>query len=277
MVDQFEELFRYKDEEPVTEEARRRREAAAAAAAQFVQLLLAASRYQPPVYIVLTMRSDYRVDCAEFRDLPETLNECQYLIPRLTREQRRGAIEGPLGRTEIAPSLVQRMLNDAGDEPDQLPILQHALMRTWGQWRRLDPGQSRRIKLQDYEAIGGFEKALDWHAKELLKDVPEEIAATIFKRLTARSRGNRERRDPATLAQLWDVCGAATPEQKAEVTAVINHFRKGEATFLSPRMEQVLDLRPDDYVDITHESLIRQWEKLRDWVKEETNRSFLRI
>jgi hypothetical protein len=35
-------------------------------------------------------------------------------------------IEGPLGRVQIAPSLVQRLLNDAGDEPDQLPILQHA-------------------------------------------------------------------------------------------------------------------------------------------------------
>src|SRR5258708_8001217 len=211
VIDQFEELFRYKDEEPVTDEARRRREIAAAEAAEFVQLLLAAGRYQPPVYIVLTMRSDYLGDCAEFRDLPETLNECQYLVPRLTREQRKDAIEGPLGRTEVAPSLAQRMLNDAGDEPDQLPILQHALMRTWGQWRRSDPEQSRRIELQDYESIGGFENALDWHADELLKEVPEKIAATIFKRLTARGRGNRERRDPATLAELWAVCAAETP------------------------------------------------------------------
>jgi hypothetical protein len=269
VVDQFEELFRYKDQELVTE-------AAAAEAAEFVQLLLAGSRYQPPVYIVLTMRSDYLGDCAEFRDLPETLNECQYLVPRLTREQRKEAIEGPLGRTEIAPSLVQRMLNDAGDEPDQLPILQHALMRTWGRSTGIPACVSglqthRRIELQDYEEIGAFKGALDQHADELLKAVPEQIAATIFKRLTAKGRSNRERRDPATLSELWAVCGAETPDQKAEVTGVIDHFRQGEATFLSPRKEKVPEFRPDDYVDITHESLIRQWNKLRDeWVPEET-------
>ena len=49
------------------------------------------------------MRSDYLGDCAEFRDLPETLNDCQYLVPRMTREQRKEAIEGPLGQTSIAP------------------------------------------------------------------------------------------------------------------------------------------------------------------------------
>jgi hypothetical protein len=163
------------------------------------------------------------------------------------------------------------MLNDAGDEPDQLPILQHALMRTWSHWRMRDPERSGRIELQDYEAAGGFENALDWHGDELLKAVPRDIAAVIFKRLTARGRSSRESRDPATLAELWAVCGAETPEQQARVTAVIDHFRTGEATFLTPRMEQVPDLDPHTYIDITHESLIRQWKKLRDeWLPEET-------
>ena len=88
-------------------------------------------------------------------------------------------------------------------------------MRTWDHWRRSDPEQTRRIELQDYEAIGGFENAIDQHAEELLAGVPQEIAAAIFKRLTAKGRGNRERRDPATLAELWAVCGAKTPERQA--------------------------------------------------------------
>jgi uncharacterized delta-60 repeat protein len=269
VVDQFEELFRYKDREPVTEEARRARQTAASEASEFVQLLLAASRQQPPVYIVLTMRSDYLGDCAEFRDLPETLNDCQYLVPRLTREQRKQGIEGPLGSTAIAPSLVQLILNDAGDEPDQLPILQHALMRTWSHWRKSDPEQKRRIDVQDYEASGRFGNALNQHADELLEGVPDQIAETIFKRLTARGRrGHRERRDPATLAELWAVCGAETPEQQSQATAVIDHFRQGEATFLAPRDGALL---PHMYIDITHESLIRQWKKLRDeWLPQES-------
>ena len=267
LVDQFEELFRYKDLEPVSADARRRQAQLASDAAEFIQVLLSASRHYPPIYIVITMRSDYLGDCAEFRDLPEALNDCQYLVPRLTREQRKEAIEAPLGRVEIAPNLIQRMLNDAGDEPDQLPVLQHALMRTWSRWRQADPHQTRRIEVQDYDAIGGFSGALNQHADELLTGVPPAIAAAIFKRLTARGQGNRERRDPATLAELWAVCEAVTPEQRAAVVAAIDRFRLGDATFLTPRAGAI---DTDTYIDITHESLIRQWKTLRDqWLPDE--------
>lgn len=256
VVDQFEELFRYKDRKSVTDEDSRTRETAASEASDFVQLLLSASREQPPVYIVLTMRSDYLGDCAEFRDLPETLNNCQYLVPRLTREQRRQAIEGPLGQTVMAPSLVQRILNDAGDEPDQLPVLQHALMRTWRHWES-DPSAERAITLQDYEAesIGGLAHALDRHAEELLGTDPDEIAIAeaIFKRLTTATR--RERRNPSRLNELWAVCGADTQERRERVNSVIDRFRSGEATFLAPRDGT---LEAEAFVDITHESLIRE-------------------
>ena len=30
------------------------------------------------------------------------------------------------------------LLNDIGDQTDQLPVLQHALMRTWAHWQELD-------------------------------------------------------------------------------------------------------------------------------------------
>ena len=278
VVDQFEELFRYKSLEAVEEEAKQQRETAASEAAEFVRLLLGATQDLPPVYIVLTMRSDYLGDCAEFPNLPEALNECQYLVPRLTRQQRMEAIEGPLGRAKIAPSLVQRILNDAGDEPGRLPLLQHALMRTWSQWRKSDPDGKRRIELQDYEhpSIGGMEHALDLHAEELLKDVPLEIARIIFKKLTAKDRGRKERRNPTVLEELWEACGADHEEDRKQVAVVINRFRHGEATFLTPRDGE---LTPDTYIDITHESLIREWGRLRGWVAEEaeSRKTFLRI
>jgi len=292
VVDQFEELFRYKEEESVTDQAQLAWQAAAAEAHEYVQLLLAARYSQPAIYVVLTLRSDYLGDCAEFRDLPETLNDCQYLIPRMSREQRRDTIEGPLGRVKIAPSLVQRMLNDVGDEPNQLPILQHALMRTWGEWRKNGSGKNRGIQLDDYLAIGGFANALNNHADQLLRSslaqspvfwsaAPEQlvptIAETIFKRLTARGPSRRERRDPATLADLWDVCGAKTKDERGQVTAVVDHFRQGEASFLTPREGS---LEAADYVDITHESLIRLWKKLgATWVgdEEKSARNFLRL
>lgn len=181
IVDQFEELFRYKDRIRQRDDAQSQRELASATS-DFVQLILAGSSRES-IYFVLTMRSDYLGYCAEFRGLPEALNDSQYLVPRLTREQRKEAIEGPLGRTSIEASLVQRMLNDAGEEPGRLPVLQHALKRTWNQWHSDDPERKRGIQHQDYEKVGGVRRALDRHANELLEQADRRIAETVFKRL----------------------------------------------------------------------------------------------
>jgi hypothetical protein len=57
--------------------------------------------------------------------------------------------------------------NELGNDPDQLPVVQHALMRTWDYWvgerdRAGDPSMDYR----HYEAIGTMDKALSEHADE---------------------------------------------------------------------------------------------------------------
>ncbi len=139
VVDQFEELFRFKKENQaqIINEKSETQEKAENEASAFVKLLLeAVTDKTKRVYVVITMRSDFLGDCSQFRDLPETINKGQYLIPRLTTEQLRKAIESPakVKGARIQPALVARLLNDIGDDQDQLPVLQHALMRTWDVW-----------------------------------------------------------------------------------------------------------------------------------------------
>ena len=151
VVDQFEELFRFKKEYGQSESDE---------AAAFVKLLLEATRdkstrdkKKSPVYVVITMRSDFLGDCAQFRDLPEAINDGQYLIPRLTREQLRQVIESPakIHGAQMSPVLVTNLLNDIGDDQDQLPVLQHALMRTWNEWAKKE-NQDAEISYHDYES-----------------------------------------------------------------------------------------------------------------------------
>src|SRR5215469_2804076 len=120
VIDQFEEIFRYRER------------IAADEADAFVALLLASARQSDvPIYVVITMRSDYLGDCARFHGLAEAASDAQYLTPRLTREDLELAIAGPArvfgGRVE--PRLLDRLINDFGSDPDQLPSLQHALAR----------------------------------------------------------------------------------------------------------------------------------------------------
>ena len=135
VVDQFEELFRYRQLEAVGRGGDQRISEEAAA---FVNLLLEVKQQETcPIFVVLTMRSDFLGDCAQFPGLAEAINAGQYLVPRMTRDERRAAIEGPVrvGGAEIAPVLLTRLVNDVGDNPDQLSILQHALNRTWARWQ----------------------------------------------------------------------------------------------------------------------------------------------
>ena len=53
------------------------------------------SAASPRVYVMLTMRLDFLGDCARFQGLPEALSEGQFLVPNLSRAERRAAIEEP--------------------------------------------------------------------------------------------------------------------------------------------------------------------------------------
>jgi len=261
VIDQFEELFRFKQSAASIEGENE--------AAAFVKLFLTATQRDGlPIYVVLTMRSDYLGDCAQFRDLPEAINDSQYLIPRMTRDQRRQAITGPIavGGAQITPRLVNRLLNDVGDNPDQLPILQHALMRTWDYWARPHRG-NEAIDLPHYEAIGGMTNALSFHADEayheLLSPRSHVIAERLFKALTEKGEDNREIRRPTSLSE----ASALAEAEEREVAHVIETFRKPGRTFLMPPSE--VPLRADTLIDISHESLIRNWQRLKTWVEEE--------
>lgn len=261
VVDQFEELFRFR--------SARAQSSTGDDAAAFVKLLLeAAQQREIQIYVVPTMRSDFLGDCAQFQGLPEAINDGQYLIPRMTRDERRFAISGPVGvtRGKISEPLINRLMNDVGDNPDQLPILQHALMRTWDYW-----AQHRRngepIGLEHYEAVGTMADALSRHADEAFYELPDDrsrtIAEKLFKALTEQGAGNRETRRPLPLHQLCTIAGAS----EAETVLVINTFRQESRSFLMPTAGT--PLLPDTIIDISHESLIRNWERLKTWVNEE--------
>jgi WD40 repeat protein len=254
VVDQFEELFRYEPDE----------------AAAFVRLLLeAVHQTDVPIYIVTTMRSDYLGKCPRFRDLPETLNDAQYLVPRMTRAERRLAIEGPARVVggSISPALVNRLLNDVGDDPGQLPLLQHALMRTWGHWSRLRPATAE-VEVDHYLAVGGLAKALDLHADRVYEGLPDDrhrkIAEVVFKRLTERDSEQREVRRPARVDELVAVSGA-TGQQFA---CVLNEFRREGRSFLTSSPSDA-ELTTNPMIDIGHESLIQCWKRLNQWAADE--------
>jgi energy-coupling factor transporter ATP-binding protein EcfA2 len=258
VVDQFEEIFRFRRSDDATDEQ----------AAFFVNLLLEASAQADlPLYVIITMRSDFLGECSQFPRLADTVNEGEFLIPRLNRDQRKEAIVGPIkvAGGEIADRLLLRLLNDIGDDPDQLPILQHALMRTWDLFK--ERGGDGALDLEHYQATGGMGEALSRHADEVYGELPDaehkRIAEKLFKSLTEKVDANRGIRRPMQLAELHEICGG----EESHLREVLNAFRKTGCTFLMPAGEVKIKIKT--VIDISHESLMRAWRSLRNWVDEE--------
>ena len=262
VVDQFEELFRYRKLGASQLEAA---SGVGEDATGFVNRLLEVrADASCPVYVVLTMRSDFLGECAQFFGLPEAINKGQYLVPRMSRDERRAAIVGPasVGGAEIAPVLLTRLVNDVGDNPDQLSILQHALNRTWARWQQ-ETGGKGPLELRHYEAIGTMVHALDGHAEEAYSQLAGErnqkICEKIFKALTDTGTDARGIRRPTTLGALCAIAEATA----AEVTAVVDVFREPSRSFLMPPAGE--PLKAETVIDISHESLMRVWERLKGW------------
>jgi hypothetical protein len=93
VVDQFEELFRF---QRLRTDEQTNFSGVSEGAGAFVNLLLEAKKQTTyPIYVVLTMRSDFLGDCPQFLGQAEAINEGQYLVPRMNRDERREPSEVP--------------------------------------------------------------------------------------------------------------------------------------------------------------------------------------
>jgi Novel STAND NTPase 1 len=275
LVDQFEELFRYG--------AYSEREEAEA----FVATLLESAEApleRARIYVAITMRSEYLGAAALIDGLSEAINRGLYLTPRMGRDEVREAIVGPAAVCgfSIEPALVNRLLNDLTsfapwDEDDtghqlerlvrradQLPLMQHVLNRLWSIAAERSAGGPIVLELADYEAVGGLRGALAAHGREILEELlPEHraLAPTIFRALTAGSSLAEAVRRPTEFGELVAIAGG----DEIAVREIIEAFRGPGRNFLMP--PRPTPLRSTTLIDISHESLIRQWDEFAAWLQ----------
>ena len=249
-------------------------------------MLRCTEQRQLPIYIVITMRSDFFGDCALFNGLPEAINRSQYLTPRLTREQRQAAIEGParVFGGDVEPELVNHLLNEMSNDPDQLPLLQHLLMRMWT-WRggpsmgcddplipmdeagAVDAVEGAHIlTMEDCQSVGDLANALSNHAEEAfatLSEAQQITAQIMFRRLSERGHDNRDVRRPSPAGEIAALAGVSVDE----VVQVVDVFRAPGCSFVVPACSE--PIYPATVLDITHESFLRQWNRLEGWIDDE--------
>jgi len=260
VIDQFEELFRLA--------SKGKKEIVAASVAKFVGLLVEVVRQtNENIFTILSLRSDFIGDCSRYHGLTQLINNSNYLVPELGPDDYRRAVEGPVvnAGAKIDPHLITLILCDLGGRPDQLPVLQHAMMRTWKHWQKMgEPG--RMINMADYEAAGKLSSAMSDHAESVYDELSargKKICEVMFKSITEKSPGNRGLRNPTGFGTLKCIADCTSDE----LSEVLEKFRHPEQCFIAPLPD--VPLTDDVVIDLSQEVLVRLWARLQDWVDRE--------
>jgi len=260
VVDQFEELFRYS--------TLIKKDTSLAPASRFVDFMVnAVNQSTVNVFTIVTMRSDFIGECAHYQGLTQLINNSNYLVPHMAGENYRAAIEGPVkyAGAKIDLELVETILGDIGDRTDQLPVLQHVMMRTWSHWQELGE-TDRTISKTDYESVGSMSNAMSMHANEAYEELNlrgREICEIMFKTITEKGADNKGLRHPSSVKTIKSIAGCTTEE----LCEVVEKFRVTSRSFITPR--QNVPLNEDSVIDLSHESLMRLWDRLKEWVDDE--------
>src|SRR5206468_282893 len=141
------------------------------------------------------------------------------------------------------------------------------LMRTWDKWvETAETGEPMDIR--HYEMTGTMRHALSYHAdeafNELKNDEQKKLIEVVFKCLTLKAGENRGVRRPTSVKNLLQITGASFDA----LMQVLLPFRKTGRTFILP--EEGKPVAETTMLDISHESLMRGWERLKNWAEEET-------
>ncbi|HOW41704.1 MAG TPA: hypothetical protein PL123_14250, partial [Bacteroidales bacterium] len=260
VIDQFEELFRYS--------SLSKGESTHKLTADFVDRVVnSVSQTAVNVFTILTMRSDFIGECAHYQGLTQLINNSNYLVPHMGTENYREAITGPVkyAGAKIDQKLVEILLSDIGDRTDQLPVLQHAMMRTWNRWQELDE-PDRPIDKTDYDSVGTMSDAMSLHANEAFEELSprgKEICEVMFKTLTEKGSDNKGLRHPSPVHAIKAIASCTSDE----LFDVVEKFRITSRSFITPRENVPLD--DNSIIDLSHESLMRLWDRLREWVDDE--------
>jgi basic membrane lipoprotein Med (substrate-binding protein (PBP1-ABC) superfamily)/DNA-binding SARP family transcriptional activator len=241
VIDQFEGLF------ALTDDAERR---------SFLHRLVEiVSDAETQTTVVLALRADFYdrplLD-AEFAAVfvPSVVN----VVPMTARELE-AAVTKPADRVGVAveSALLAELVAETADRPGALPMLQYALADLF------DQHTGKKLSQADYRKLGGLRGILSRRAEACYRDLPpdgQRATMQVFLRLVRLGAGAIDSRRRVPLSELTDL-----DLDPVTLSKVLETF--GRHRFLTFDRDPGSGLA---VVDVAHEALFREWERLADWI-----------
>ncbi|MEU9353565.1 serine protease [Streptomyces griseoloalbus] len=243
VVDQLEELF----QQP------------ADAVRDLADVLFTADALPPTVHVLATLRADFLEPVLSHPLLGPVTGRHLHALGPLGADGLREIVTAPveaLPGVSYEPRLAERILADTGTEPGALPLLALTLDLLW---QRQEDGV---LTHRAYDELGGVTGALGNHADRIWAE-----------HVTPDNEANARR----LFVQMVRLpLGAAAATRRLVRRGDLSEDQWGIAQRLAAHTRLLVTDRGaegTETVELTHEALITQWEKLAAWVAED--RSFL--
>jgi len=207
-----------------------------------------ASQREMPVCILLALRADFMGQALSYRPFADALQESAYMLGPMSPVELHAVVEKPAEKLGVAfeDGLVHRILQDVGEHPGNLPLLEFALTLLW------DQSVDGMLTHSAYGKIGYVEGALSRYAEQVFADLtPAEQGAArqIFTQLIQPGRGTEDTRRVASRREI-----------EAENWPLVQHLANKRLVVTG------LEASGAETVEIVHEALIQHWERLKSWM-----------
>lgn len=204
---------------------------------------------------VFTLRADFYGHLVAYRPLADRLEQAARNLGPMTRTELERAVEQPAARAGLLfeAGLADKLVDAVEREPANLPLLEFVLAQLWEQRR------GNQLTHAAYEAMGEVEGAIAERADavwEQLDDDGRRLLRAVFLRLVRTAENSPDTRRRALLRELDPRARPVMDRLAAARLIVLGRDDAGEET-----------------VEIGHESLIRHWQRLDEWIRED--REFL--
>jgi serine/threonine protein kinase/WD40 repeat protein/energy-coupling factor transporter ATP-binding protein EcfA2 len=244
VIDQFEEVFTLVEDEDKRQ--------------HFLDLLrTAVSDSRSRVRIIVTLRADYYDRPLHYPEFGELIRNRMETILPLSAKGLERAIRGPAERVGVIfeQGLVEQIVSQMNYQAGALPLLQYALTELF------DRRNGRVLTNEAYQQIGGAVGALANRADEIyhsLAPEAQELAHQMFLRLVTLGEGAEDARRRAPHSEL-----VSLTDNTDLMEEIIDQFAAYRLLSLDhdPQTRQPT-------VEVAHEAILREWERLRMWLNE---------
>ena len=230
IVDQFEEVFTH-----CTTQERER----------FFAGLVAEAAGCP---VVISMRADHLGALAAYPDIARLIERGLYLLGPMDEDGLRAAITGPADSAGmlLEPGLVDLLIREVDGQPGALPLLSHALRRTW------ERREGRTLTVEGYRATGGIRGSVAQSAEQLYESLTES-ERLVLRQVLLRLVSATDEGDPVRTRVNRRVL-STDPEREHIIDRLVS------ARLVTADQETI---------QIAHEALVRAWPRLSNWLDDD--------